>query len=238
MEHLNTHSTILICGAPRSGTNYLCDFLGRTGVAGRPAEYMSRKFASTASGADFVAEIMKLGTTPNGVFSSKVFWHHLEEFRLRTSGQRGPVDASEAAAMITATFPNPQLVYLSRRDTLRQAISYWRADLSDIWWRKSHPASPPLLPTFDYEEIRRLRDLFERWDLCWLAVFGQMKLPVLRIEFDDLFENIKPIVAQICALVGETGLVVDPARPNFLQQSDADTDLIVSQYLATERDQA
>ena len=96
-------------------------------------------------------------TTPNGSSAPKLFWFQFQYLLTklgRTFGRNG-WDPS----LLNEVFPNLRFVLLTRRDKVRQAISYVRAIQSDVWW--SIPGDPEARPTpkaepiFDREEIER-----------------------------------------------------------------------------------
>jgi LPS sulfotransferase NodH len=69
-----------ICCEPRSGSVYLCQLLASTGVLGNPTEYFNADTLRARGVADYpadkegqLAQIPRLGATPNGVYGVKVF---------------------------------------------------------------------------------------------------------------------------------------------------------------------
>src|SRR4051794_1558464 len=69
-----------ICTQPRSGSNLLCQYLSSTERLGRPLEYFNGPGRRALGLPDFpdapelqIAEILRLGATPNGVYATKLF---------------------------------------------------------------------------------------------------------------------------------------------------------------------
>ena len=76
----------MLAGTPRSGGNYLCHLLWRTGLMGAPMEYfnfhtlmlqMAVRLGVTSL-ADYVQRLLRVRTSPNGVFGYKAHFDHLQ----------------------------------------------------------------------------------------------------------------------------------------------------------------
>ena len=142
----------LVCATPRSGSTLLCEALKATGVAGRPEEYFESvvvtgrpprprptsrastiprrsrcsaerpppsrrrtpRSPASRSYAEHLERVRQWGTTPNGVFGAKLMWDHVGRLHRRAGD---PLEL----------FGDPALVWVRRRDVVRQAISLWRA---------------------------------------------------------------------------------------------------------------
>src|SRR5437016_3066195 len=77
-------SSYLICSTPRSGSNFLCEVLRATGVAGFPDEYFWnppywRERWDVGDFPSYFRRLLREGTSPNGVFGSKMMWDYFEE---------------------------------------------------------------------------------------------------------------------------------------------------------------
>ena len=127
-----------ISTTPRTGSFLLAHALDSTGIAGRPQEYFDPNFEELwlerlgiSSDAEFFEKILPEGTTPNGVFAAKVHWHQFEYLarKLRAVHGGGPI-----LDLLRDTFPDLRYVFLTRRDKVRQAVSYYRAIETNIWW--------------------------------------------------------------------------------------------------------
>jgi len=120
-------TSYFVCGTPRSGSWLLCGLLASTGIAGRPHEWFwrdteesNRRIWRVSHFADYLACARDAGTTPNGVFGSKLMWAYLDDFlvRLRLLG-----DASSDRSLIADHFPSPRFVWVRRADVAAQAVS-------------------------------------------------------------------------------------------------------------------
>jgi LPS sulfotransferase NodH len=113
----------------------------------------------------FLARVRQMATTENGVLCIKVHWHHLTS---ALNLLRIAATPSEVALQVLAEwFPNPRYVLLSRRNKLRQAISYYRAIRTDAWSSLHHAVNSIETSTIALDEIERLRVELDCADLSW-----------------------------------------------------------------------
>lgn len=133
--------TYLICATPRTGSYLLCEALYNTGLAGRPTEYFAAQQEKSylelwnLSEQDYplyLQKITRVSATPNGVFGAKIIWTFFEEFisKLRQIPGYGEMETHE---LLPTIFPNLHYIWITRRDKLRQAISWWKAIQKGSW---------------------------------------------------------------------------------------------------------
>ena len=205
MEHRSV--TYFVCMVQRCGSNFLCEALSRTGVAGNPTEYLVPHFPNDeafghpfagfedsiwarqrgiSSLPDFVRAVLLEGQTPNGVFGSKLPWTHLEEIlqKLRElPGHSGLSDAHHLAAV----FGEPRFINMRRRDNVRQAISWALAGQTGHFSSSMAAARPPIQePSFDIELLDGVYRLIREGEAGWLAFFQRMQVEPLQIYYEDL----------------------------------------------------
>jgi LPS sulfotransferase NodH len=207
----------------------LQDALYDTGVAGKPREYFDKNFEQLwidqlgiTSDADYFEKVRAL-TTPNGVFGLKVFWFQLEYLVEKLSRVRGRSEPD--FALLDEEFPNLRYIFMTRRDKVRQAISWVKAHQTQMWW--VIPGAPGTLtepkqaPTFDYEEIDlRVRFLTEL-ESTWLEYFRKKNLDPLTIEYEDFTHAYEPTVVSAVEYLGLS--LTEPVRvskPRLVKQSD------------------
>ena len=131
-----------LCTTPRSGSSALGDALEQTGVAGRPTEYFNRRFwpelfgrfgAATAS--SYLDAVTTQTATANGVFGVKVMLDADADPTFDALRERLFAPQLSDADAVQRAFPGLRFVYLTRRDKVRQAVSYLRASTSGVWVR-------------------------------------------------------------------------------------------------------
>ena len=122
----------------RSGSTVLCKGLEQTGIAGIPLELFNidvgNSFSNTYKIATYTqlkTKLWKLGSTDNGVFGIKHDLHtarynnlFTEILQLRNIKNQSSLNHDSIWSDI---FPNCKHIFLTRRNKIRQAVSWWKA---------------------------------------------------------------------------------------------------------------
>lgn len=210
----------LICSTPRSGSWLLCSGLTATGAAGRPAEYLSGPFTeayklrfglSAITLNQYWQFLLRHRTSPNGVFGLKMHFDHvLAHFKDEAVRRNMPCAFD-------------RLIFLTRRDKLGQAISFWKANTTGIY---RQPADgdrprPREAPYYNFEEIaRRLADIANQ-EASWRAILASVPDRVVSLTYEDLSERYPESMRQVLTALGLESAIdtLDPA-PNLAPQRD------------------
>ncbi|WP_273445144.1 Stf0 family sulfotransferase [Neolewinella agarilytica] len=142
---MQVHKSYRIWMTQRSGSTLLCEGLSQTGVAGLPGEHFNlmdaknlREKYGLETYAELKAEIHRLGTGENGIFGIKHSRHATiydgwtDELRLL----QGLDPSAGDQAVFADLFPNCQHIFLTRRNKIRQAVSWWKAIKDGVWHLK------------------------------------------------------------------------------------------------------
>lgn len=187
----------LVCSTPRSGSNLLCEALKNTKLAGRPHQYFwadnERKWAekyalSLEDYAGYVRGVAEGSVTRNGVFGLKSMWNFLLDFerRLRGTGEFADFKGT-LHELLGAVFPGMRYIHITRRDTLRQAVSLARAMQTQLWTSKQQDAKEAAAePAFDYDLIARSRAEVVASDESWECFFRASGVVPFRITYEEL----------------------------------------------------
>jgi LPS sulfotransferase NodH len=192
-----------LCATPRSGSTALCDALALTGAAGRPGEQLSPQNRERAlnefggrSFPELLERVQQATTTPNGVFGLKVMsGGYLESLLGEVQNLRTDAPLAEALAR---AFPDLRLVFLTRRNKVRQAVSHWRAIQSDLWHlpRDGRTRLPPE-DAYRFEAIDTLvHDIVMR-EAAWQRFFDQIEGRPLTIAYEDFAAAPDAVVRQV-----------------------------------------
>ena len=111
----------------------------------------------------YLALVYRLGSTPNGVFGAKIHWNCLR-WALAKFSEMPRFAGLDRAAILRAAFPDLRVVDVTRRDRVRQAVSWARMAQDGMWVDpvgQPEPAWPPPTgpPRYDYELIAALEAL-------------------------------------------------------------------------------
>jgi LPS sulfotransferase NodH len=193
----------LICATPRSGSWYLVDLLRHRRDAGVPREY----FRLDSSGRlpelpfqDFLSQVLRHGTTANGIFGVKVHWPQLLEL-IRVAYPGRQLDPSPW--LLDGLLPNPQYIWLKRANRARQAISWYRAITTDAWWMQTNTTARQAAEAMpDFEGIAELESILERYDASWERFFQWSNIRPLQIVYEDLCARPRVAVDQVLGHIG------------------------------------
>jgi trehalose 2-sulfotransferase len=201
---MRPYTSYFIYATPRSGSYLLCEALTNTGLAGNPTEYFGRNQIRTlwkregcVNYADWLAKIKHMGTTPNGVFGAKVIWLNFEDLIDYLREVPG-YEKLSVQTLLTTVFPNLHAIWIKRRDTVRQAVSYSKALQTQAWVELSNGDASggrsQLVPevTFDFQTIDRLaRSLVKDEEEMqqYFTIWGIEPLTVVYEDFIQTYEE-------------------------------------------------
>ncbi|MCY4013021.1 MAG: Stf0 family sulfotransferase, partial [Gammaproteobacteria bacterium] len=196
-KHVDSY---LVCATPRTGSTLLCGLLASTQVAGRPESYFrepdERLWAARwdivrSDGAfdsfEFVRAALAAGRTGNGVFAARIMWGTLDHL-FAMLGSVHPVTADSDFDLLTMAFGHTGFVYLRRDDVLAQAVSWHRAEQTNVW---HHPddeetKKPEQEPRFDFEQIGKLVHTIDEHNAAWRAWFASAGIQPHMVRYEDL----------------------------------------------------
>jgi LPS sulfotransferase NodH len=231
--HPQISRSYLVCTLPRSGSWLLCRMLAATGVAGKPIECFHQDFLDQAprqSARHYVENAVRSGTTGNGVFGGKVHWSQFAVL----SRLHDPAGHERMLTLLSDLLPNLRFVWLTRRDKVRQAISYYRAIGTGVWWqvRGDRPCTRTREPTFDYDTINRFENSLTNQDSRWQALFETFDIDPFLVVYEDLAEYPEQALIEFLDALGLPVEGTSPSDPVLVQQADEVSEMWLERYLA------
>jgi len=144
------------------------------------------------------------GTTPNGVFASKVMWGYLPDLLLglRTLPQSQGLRPPQALA---AAFPRLAYVQVLRRDKVAQAVSLWTA-VQTAQWRDDGRAPTEHDPEYSFRGIDHLADQLLAQERAWTRWFAGAGIEPVTIVYEELAEEPRGVTHRVL-----DGLGLEPA---------------------------
>jgi LPS sulfotransferase NodH len=241
-------SSYLICTNPRSGSWLLSDGLAATLVAGNPREWFNVLEEQTqrarwrlgacpdVSYLPYFNHVLKSATTTNGICGVKLHYYQLADFA-RNMGTIEKYRGLPFDALFSAAFPKPQYIWLTRRDKVRQAISYHRACQTKEWWLlNDRPAAPDgrarINSTFDPQAIAAREKLLIKNDLGWQRFFEDSGIEPLVVTYEEVAADYPGTIRKVLGWLGipeVAAISIPPAR--FIRQADSQTDEWRARYL-------
>lgn len=238
----------------RVGSTLLAQALEDTGVAGRPREWLNADSAvevmknhGAATALALRNQLWRVAATSNGVLGIKygmVPKLHDDLIALMASVEPGGITKSSDAWR--GFFPNCSHCFLTRRDKVRLAVSWWRAIKSQEWHRPNRsdtsvgvvqPNRPgSLLEKYDYSAIRHLlNECIAREDAIQrqLDAWAIEPFVVVYEGFIADFESTVRSVLEFLRL--PQARTMNIARPAFEPLSDEINDAWYERFLADRR---
>jgi trehalose 2-sulfotransferase len=239
---MSTRLSYLVCATPRSGSSFLCEVLSSTGVAGRPDDYFWNPpfwFAQwgVTDFPSFAERLFREGATANGVFGSKLMQDQVGDVVSQFATLLGLGDIGPQR-VLAAAFPNLHYIWLTRRDKVRQGMSYYRAMETKVWRSTDVSKVAQVEPTFSFEAIRSLVQLCTWEDQAWRDYFQQHAIESCKVVYEDLLESPAAVVRRVLSY-----LALQAPDPLFKEgawrhqrQSDATSEEWLARYQARDNE--
>jgi trehalose 2-sulfotransferase len=226
---------------PRSGSWLLSDVLWATGLVGQPHEYFRPDFTDLWSaewgvppGAayhDYVDAALSCTQSDNGVFCAKLHWYQFAWLRQQLAAETG-TDADTAFA---EWFPDASFVFLHRRDTARQAISYHRASRTQAWFDTggtTRDRDDDEGFEVDLQQVRWFEDVLVDHRDRWRRHFDSHGIEPLEVLYEDLAADNAATVDRVLAHLGVDEPAPPLPAPRLRSQSDGTTERVLAAYRA------
>jgi LPS sulfotransferase NodH len=180
-------------------------------------------------GPDYLDHLIRATRTPNGVFGFKLHFHQMGALHRRLAEPLPEAAARvPTLALLRRRFPDLKFVWLSRRNKVAQAISYYRAAESKVWrsWndgRTAGGAAAPL-PDFDRDKIARFLRMANNQDAGWRQLFSANHIPALVLFYEDFIQSYDATIRDVLTFLGvrANGLVIRP--PALRRLADAESE--------------
>ncbi len=219
-------------GVPRRPLDYLAglddpDALALIGRAPAPDAPPYSDIRGITAYAEHLANVRRTGTTANGVFGAKIMWAHLVDLGRRLGREDLP-------ALVDDLFERPRFVWVRREDTVRQAVSLWRAMQTQSWRAENAPATGE--PAYSYAALHHLVTLLTAHDAAWERFFGRASGAVLTLTYEEIAGDLAAALGRTLAHIG----VAPPpgalaALPPMRRQADERSDAWAGAYARDSR---
>jgi LPS sulfotransferase NodH len=225
----------LLCSTPRSGSNLLSDALHATGQAGDPLEYLNPNlmaawlrahpsFGNTLDIARYFSDLDARRTSPSGIFGAKTHYSQL-----------AALWPGSAADQLDYLARFQAIVFVTRRDKVAQAVSFHRANQTQLWTSEDKrflKAGDPRLavqPRFDAAAIAKtLADVLAQ-EASWRALFAKAKCKWLEVVYEDVIADRPAQLKRLFDWVGLPPQTMPPAAR--IKRQSEERDPMISQFL-------
>lgn len=227
-------------GAPAKGSDYLWDAPGvdLQQLLGDDPQPPAPEYSSLAGIDDYrdhLRRVLEWGMTDNGVWGGKLMWGHRLDFLPLARSLPELHDLPEQE-LLEALLPGVGYVWVRRGDTVRQAVSLWKA-IQTQSWRSGQEGGSDREPVYHFEALHHLRRMLERNDTAWGRWFEERGLRPLEMSYERIARDPARAVDDVLRYVGVDAGGHPPPDPPMKQQSDAVSDDWVARYFRERRPQ-
>jgi LPS sulfotransferase NodH len=243
-------TTYLILATPRSGSTLLGQGLQASGLAGDPKEFFGHKMPfwmerwGTPALPAYVAHLSQARASPNGVFGAKLLYRQL--LQLESLARMEPELAElPLPQILNRLFPNLHLVWVTRKDKVRQAISWFKARQTGVWGQDQGQSAPklgrawrlgnePLEPgelAFDYDGVAALLRQAEVEDAAIGRFFATSGIEPFRVVYEEFAPRYEETILALLRWMGikpPSGLTLP--NPRTVKLADDRTDEWVARF--------
>ena len=195
----------------RTGSTLLTKALEATGVAGKPGEWFNctpdlRNEFHRASYAEIQEHLWTLGSTENEVFGIKHSFHEPHFSKLIEEMHEFPTcppEETNRVAVWEHAFPNHRHIFMTRRNKVRLAVSWWKAIQSQQWHRLPGELRKEVDVTnaYSYEAIRHLYNECSMREAGIQEFFTEGGILPLNIFYEDFIQEYEQTIRTVLAFL-------------------------------------
>lgn len=214
----------------RIGSTLLCKTLEATGIAGVPREWFNcpPDLLTTFNKTNYVElqeYLYKLGTTSNGIFAINHSYYEPHFSQLTETLRKFPAcpPTIKRTEVWEHIFPNHRHIFMTRRNKIRLAVSWWRAIQSAEWHISAGETRKPvdLADKYSFDAINHLYNECSMREAGIQEFFTEGNITPLNIFYEDFIQNYEQTVRTILDYLEVDSKSVTIAPPALAKTADA-----------------
>ncbi len=220
----------------RTGSQLLCKALQGTGIAGKPEEWLlNLESPLLRDNVNPQEKLWENGSTANGVFGLKYgptepnFSQLIEMFR-KFPGC--PPDELNRVKIWEHAFPNHRHIFMTRRNKVRLAVSWWRA--VQTWeWHRLPGETPKTVDPKDGYLFAAIESLYCQASMREAGIqefFSEGNIAPLTIIYEDFILEYEKTVRKVLEFLELDTIGVEIPPPHFVQTADSITEEWVQRF--------
>lgn len=228
----------------RTGSTLLARTLEATGVAGRPHEWLWTDeidpctHYGVADHAELQRHLWRVGSTPNRVFGMKYAFSepHFSRVLATLAKMPGRPSPRGRGDLWEHAFPHHRHIFMTRRNKVRLAASWWRAIQSQEWHREA-AAAPGDAPPSDAYSFDAINHLFAEAVMREAGIqdfFSEAGIVPLTVVYEDFIADYAASVRRVLDFLGLDGASITVPPPPLARTADDVTEAWVQRF-RTER---
>lgn len=199
----------IIWFSQRTGSTLLCKGLRDTGIAGNPSEWLyinnSLNFLThyqVNNYAELQDKIWQLGSTYNSVFGLKYSIYEPHFSAVVDILKRFPTcnsKSNKSGEIWNQAFPNLKHIFMTRRNKIRLAVSWWKAIKTGEWHREigTKPTSANIQNKYNYNAINHLFAECCMREAAMQDFFTEGEIIPLTIVYEDFVLSYRETIQKI-----------------------------------------
>ena len=175
-------------------------------------------------------------TAPDGVFAVKVMWSQLEDVLTELRADDPGLNDLNDIEILSRYFPDPHLIYLTRKDMVAQAVSLSRASLSDHWldYGQEKKSSEGSSTDFNYVLVNQNLISLREENRKWRRFLEAGNRPVLELEYEKIVRDYQGTLERIADFLNiREGLSIDPTLNRYQKMRDTTSSRWTQAYAET-----
>lgn len=214
----------------RTGSTLLAQALESTGIAGKPKEWLLNLGDYLQKSGDLnpgklCTILWQKGSTSNGVVGHKLSFYEpffsqmISFFKPLHECQEKLCSRSQIWA---SAFPNCHHIFMTRRNKIRQAVSWWRAIQSGEWHRPTdtEPLEVDRTAAYSFEAINHLLLECTLREAGIQSFYADAGIQALTIVYEDFIANYDGTVKRILRFLGLPDANIDIHKPKTIKLAD------------------
>lgn len=207
----------------------LTEALEATGIAGKPHEWIlagwSKDYPSN-NPAEIQQHLWERGSTANGIFGLKHSFcepHFRQLIEIFHQFPTCPSNEKNRAKIWEHAFPNPRHIFMTRRNKVRLAVSWWKAIKGREWHRRAgaSPRSVDLTGAYSFDAIHHLYRECSMREAGIQEFFSEGNIVPLTIVYEDFIQEYEKTVRKILEFIELDTTNIEIPVPSLAQTADA-----------------
>ena len=219
---------VIVTGSFRAGTSFICSLLAANGMAGIRTEHFNKlDLIFHDPDEDFQNQLEQIFmSATDGLFVTKIMWPHRNALAQYMGFDRA--GSVELAAM----FPRARWINVVRRDKVGQAISFWKAKVTDQWDQMGSDTPAPD-PDYDFDYIRACYVELSAHDMLWQDFHALTGTEVRHILYEEFVETVEADLPPLLSWLDDHRLPAGPITITsaLKKQRNAHSDTIRERFL-------
>jgi trehalose 2-sulfotransferase len=211
----------------RTGSTLLCKALEGAQIAGIPNEWLYTWLGDqrVSSPAALQTRLWESGSTANGVFGLKHSFHEPHFTKLIETFRQFPgcpAKESNRVKIWEHALPNHRHIFMTRRNKVRLAVSWWKAIKTAEWHRLpgAMPKPVALTDAYSFDAIHHLYCECSMREAGIQEFFSEGSVVPLTIVYEDFIQKYEKTVRKVLEFLELDTINVEIPPPHLTKTAD------------------